>query len=149
MSFLQQWETVFCCITIIMTNWNQNVLNCRLNVNARSLNGFKYMLHFCFDCFLPHALVNCYWKRCLCMWTCLQMNVTQRSSRITRTNTNVFITASLIQIRSESHLSLNFLLMTFQWLVLSRYHCFLCSRTCQNWIRQPDIWWCWSEISFM
>lgn len=42
-----------------MTNWNQNVLNCRLNVNARSLNGFKYMLHFCLDCFLPHALVNC------------------------------------------------------------------------------------------
>lgn len=43
-----------------MINRNQNVLNCCLNVNARSLNGFKYMHHFCFDdCFLPHALVNC------------------------------------------------------------------------------------------
>lgn len=36
-----------------MINRTQNVLNCRLNVNARSLNGFKH------DCFLPHALVNC------------------------------------------------------------------------------------------
>lgn len=115
--FFTAMRNRFWCITIIMTNWNQNVLDCRLNVNARSLNGLKYMHDFCFDeldmlslmifFFLIHlhASVNCLLVEALSVYVSLftdERRVTQRSSRVTGTNTNAFITASLNHIRAVS-----------------------------------------------